>query len=565
MKRRWTYRLLVITGILILLVLALVLTFNLITRIDYPVPQDERALQLKVENPEPDFFTIGPNWLKKSESGLWEMYIEGKPFDRGVINGKLSRSLIEFQEQAFIDRIRQIIPSDAYLRFLKYAIYWFNRDLDQHIPEEFRLEIFGISFAASDRFSFIGNAYQRILNYHSAHDIGHALQDLSMVGCTSFSVRDGMSSAQSLLIGRNFDFYSGDDFAKNKIILFEKPDNGHAFMMITWGGMVGAVSGMNEQGLTVTINAAKSKIPGSARTPISILTREILQYASTIREAYAIASKREIFVSESILVGSDKDNATAIIEKSPDKMALVMTQNDYITCTNHFQSKIYANDPRAAQDRRESPSVYRQRRLVQLINDHSPLTVEEMALILRDRQGLNGKEIGMGNEKAVNQLIAHHSVIFMPRQRLVWVSTQPWQLGSYVCYDLYKIFRKFAGLQHKIEITETDLSIAPDPFLESGEYHRFVRFLEIRNRIRSALRSGNVDLMTRSFMDQFRATNPLSFEVYELAGDIFYKKHRWNDACHEYRHALRLEIPRWQEKERIIKKLADCEIKESCK
>ncbi|HPS50438.1 MAG TPA: hypothetical protein PK892_07035, partial [Bacteroidales bacterium] len=60
MKRRWTYRLLVITGILILLVLALVLTFNLVTRIDYPVPQDERALQLKVENPEPDFFTIGP-------------------------------------------------------------------------------------------------------------------------------------------------------------------------------------------------------------------------------------------------------------------------------------------------------------------------------------------------------------------------------------------------------------------------------------------------------------------------------------------------------------------------
>lgn len=564
MNRRWVHRLLIITGILILVALALVVVFNLLTRIDPPVPQDVRALRLKVENPEPDFFTIGPNWLKKSKSGLWEMYIEGKPFERGVINGKLSKHLIEFQEQAFIDRIRQIIPSDAYLRFLKYAIYWFNRDLDQHIPEELKLEIYGISYAASDRFSFIGNAYQRILNYHSAHDIGHALQDLNMVGCTSFSVRDEISSDRSLMIGRNFDFYSGDDFAKNKIILFEKPDKGYAFMMITWGGMVGAVSGMNEQGLTVTINAAKSNIPGSASTPISILAREILQYASTIREAYAIAGKRKIFLSESILVGSATDNGSAIIEKSPDKIALILMEKDYLTCANHFQSKIYATDPRAVKDRRESPSVYRQRRLVQLINDQSPLTVEEIAGILRDRQGLNGKEIGMGNEKAMNQLIAHHSVIFMPRQRLVWVSTNPWQLGSYVCYDLYKIFHKFAGLQHKIEITETDLNIAPDPFLESGEYHRFVRFLEMRNRIRSMLRSGNVDLLTRSFLDQFRATNPLNFEVYELTGDFYCRKNRWNEACQQFRHALALEIPRWQEKERIIKKLVDCKIKGSC-
>ncbi len=532
--------------------------FHIRTQILPPIPGDKTSTRLQVENSAHDFYRIGPNWLKKSSSGLWEMYLEGKPFERGVINGKLSKNLIAIQEKAFINQIREMIPSDFYLRFLKYFIYWFNRDLDRFLTEEYKLEIYGISLSASEEFSFVGSNYQRMLNYHSAHDIGHALQDYKLVGCTSFGVWDDRSQDSLLIIGRNFDFYVGDEFAEHKIICFEKPDKGYGFMMVTWGGMIGTVSGMNEAGVTVTINAAKSEIPTSARTPISLVAREILQYASNIDEAYNIAAKRQTFVSESILIGSKRDHKAAILEKSPFKLSLVLPSNNYITCVNHFQSTEFSTDKLNIVNKNENASNYRNKRLIQNIANHSPLDYQGIAAILRDRQGLNNANIGMGNEKALNQLIAHHSIIFMPEKSLVWVSTSPWQLGSYVCYDLYKIFHNFAGLKQKVEITEQDKTIPPDSFLTSLDYKQFMRFREMRKELKKLLQNKKTNLLPGSFLDEFRASNPMYYEVFDLIGDYYAQRGQWKLAQAEYRHALTLIVPRWNEKENFIKKLVDC-------
>jgi len=331
---------------LVILLALIVGSFAYVVIIRAPDPVSTEALNLKRTEVSPNFYTIGNNWLKKNQYGLYEMYVEGAPFERGVINGKLSRELVVKQEVVFISSIRKIIPSAWYLNFLKYLVAWFNRDLDDHIAEEYKLEIFGVSRALSDEYDFIGPKYQRILNYHAAHDIGHALQDENYVqGCTSFSAWNQRVKDQSLLIGRNFDFSVGEEFAEDKIISFNHPDDGHDFMMVTWGGMIGAVSGMNNKGLTVTINAAKSDIPTGSATPIAILAREILQYAQNIEEAVKIAAKRETFVSESIMVGSWQDNKTAIIEKTPTRMSIKMAAQDYIICSNHFQSELFADDP----------------------------------------------------------------------------------------------------------------------------------------------------------------------------------------------------------------------------
>ena len=516
-----------------------------------PTIVNKYVLALERTKVDSDFYTINNNWIKKSETGLWEMYIEGDGFERGVIEGKLNKELAEKQEIAFVSQIREIIPSEGMLNYLKFFIAFFNRNIDQYIPEEYKEEIYGESIFASDKFDFMAPKYYRMLNYHAAHDIGHALQDKNMtVGCTAFSAWNQKSADNSLIVGRNFDFYVGDAFAEDKLMNFVKPKEGYKLMMISWAGMIGTLSGINEKGLTVTINASKSEIPTSAATPISLVAREILQYAKNIDEAFEIAKKRKTFVSESILIGTAMDNKAATIEKTPSKTELFYSEtNDYIICANHYQGKAFANDKVNNENKEKSSSMYRFKHLTQLIETGTAIDVSGAAVILRNQKGIDDKNIGMGNEKALNQLIAHHSVIFKPKQLQMWVSTSPLQLGQYVCYDLNKVFAEASNLKTNKEIYSKELNVPADSFLYSSDYQKFKAYKLFKKGF--AIANKHSFPINNKFIQQFPSANPEFWETYFILGNYYKNKKNKKAAVWYYRIASSMEITTIQDKEQI--------------
>lgn len=492
------------------------------------------------------------NFLRHSESGLWELFVKGDAFQRGEAIGKLSSDLLHYQEKVFVDQIREIVPSDSYLKFLRFFIVLFNRHLGENVLEEYRNEIYGISLSCTHEYDFIGTPYERQLNYHSAHDLGHAMQDYMLVGCSSFATWGTQSADSSLLIGRNFDFYVGDAFAENKQVAFYTPDQGYKFASVGWPGMIGVLSGMNETGLTVTINAAKSAVPTGSATPISILTREILQYASTIDEAFAIAQKRKTFVSESILIGSSKDGKAAIIEKSPEKTVLFKGKEaNRLICTNHYQSEEFSKDERNMENIRTSDSPYRFARLEELINENMPIDASKAASILRNHKGLQDADLGLANEMAINQFIAHHSVIFQPEKRLMWVSTSPWQCGKYVAYDLNKIFNDTINLQH--EIYSSNLTIPADEFTETPEFQHLLTYKKLTPLLLKKIRKK--EKIEEHVLKTYEASNPSLYYVYEVMGDYYEAMQQPQQAIAYWQKALKKPIPKLQEKERIQQKI----------
>jgi len=551
---RFAKKFLLVVGVLLLI---FVVYFLASIYVATPEIKDKTALNSERQQIDTNYYKIGNNWLKKSQSGLWEMYLEGDGFERGVINGKLTKELAEQQETAFINQIRKIIPSNTYLNFLKYFVAYFNRNLTKHVTDEYQQEIYGVSLSASDKYDALAPKYYRILNYHAAHDIGHALQDKNMaVGCTSFGVWNDKSENNKLLIGRSFDFYSGDEFAKNKIVAFVKPTTGYKYMYITWAGFTGVVSGMNDKGLTVTLNAAKSDIPTGAATPISLLAKEILQYAKNIKEAYAIAEKRETFVSESILVGSSEDNKAYIIEKTPTKINLYQEDRNELVCPNHYQSEAFAKDINNNKNIVESSSMYRKYRMEQLLDNYKAINYKNAAAILRDTRGINNRNIGLGNEKAINQLIAHHAVIFSPQEQLVWVSTQPFQLGQFICYDLTKVFAEAPNLKTNKEINENNLTVLSDTFLQTQTYKKFVLFKKIKDYIRFCTNNKYPLKVDDDILQAFVQSNPNSYYTYQIIGDYYKKAGEKKLALNYYEVALSKEIATNKERQEIQKQIA---------
>ena len=138
------------------------------------------------------------------------------------------------------------------------------------------------------------------------------------------------------------------------------------------------------------------------------------------------------------------------------------------------------------------------------------------ASILRNQKGLDNIDLGMGNEMAINQLIAHHSVIFLPEKQIMYVSTSPWQCGKYMAYDLNKIFSDTIDFHH--EIATLSLTIPEDNFISQAHYKQFMAYRNLTKLIRE--KTQRKETIETKVLNLYEASNPSFYYVYEVLGEL---------------------------------------------
>ena len=220
-------------------------------------------------------------------------------------------------------------------------------------------------------------------------------------------------------------------------------------------------------------------------------------------------------------------------------------ENEQLLCTNHFQSETFKENPINIENIRLSDSKHRYNRLEELLAEQDSLEPFDVATILRDQKGTNGANLGLGNPRAINQLIAHHSVVIAPEKLTFYVSTTHYQLNTYLGYNLDSIF---SGVQ-----TYSD-SIQADSFLVSKEYQLYKKFKGYKKNITHALLFGKDLLLSEEEVLDMIASNPESYITYELLANYFLLKENPEQALVYLNLSLTKNIASLQELE-ILKKM----------
>lgn len=478
--------------------------------------------------------------------GVWWLDAAGSPEALGAAQGLLLHPLIMDLEGDLVDTLRERVPTVLARHLLLGLVGLNNSRLPQFFqPRELR-EIRAATAVApptSDPWRAMGHPYQRALHYHALHDVSQYLIDNPLVrpiqvGCTAFAIGGPHSASGGLLIGRLFDFEGGPRFDNDKVVFTLRPDQGHAFMHVAWPGLTGAVTGMNERGIWVSINAAATSAQRLVGRPIIMAVREILQYASSIAEAEEILRRSPVFVSNGVLVASRDEQRAVLFEIGPSGLAQREAVDQRLINTNHFEHPAWAEDARNQQRLAEGTTTVRAARVLELLDgklQQEPLSAADLAVILRDRRGLGDRDVGFHNRSTINAWIAAHLVIADLEAGLMWVAEPRHGLGTLRAFSIDG------------PLPEADLPADPElPLLRQHlARFQFLRDALSRNRLPAA--------QIPAAVAELLALNPQSFEAHWLAGRAAQAADNQATATYHLQRALELQ-PAYPADERAIRR-----------
>lgn len=493
-----------------------------------PLPADVSIMQAKPETRGGKTW-LGQSWVAQRD-GLTIVRLKGSPFDMGYASGVLLQDKMTTLENEFLDMIHGYVPQEWKIKLLKGYVMFRNRRLSDYVSLEDRQQIHGTTLGCKDPHPELGDYYNRLLNYHAAHDISYMMIDnplISKAGCTAFGAWSNATQNSHLITGRNFDWEAAEVFSRDRVVIMCEPDGGIPFISVAWASMAGVVSGMNREGVSVTINGAPSSLPGETATPVAMVARDVLQKSHNLTNALDIIRNTRVFVSTLWLIGSKADGKFVVVEKTPEATNVREAEGDFIVSANHFQTEKLKDDARNLRYIEEATSTPRFARMTELMQtNHGAINATRAVEMLRDRNLPGGKFAGNGHRASLNALIATHATVMDLTDGIFWAALPPNQLGKFVAFDVSDFDRELP-----------EFTVSADRILASGEFEKARQAQKSIQEAGRALKQNDAQTALAA-ADKAEANNPGFYQNSALRGRALLALNRNNEAATAFEAAL---------------------------
>jgi hypothetical protein len=409
---------------------------------------------------------------------LWVIRAGGEPYRLGVATGRLLGALAEADDEWHAVLAPE--PSGVFSRTRRDAsLRWTHRSLADAIPEPHQRELGGMAAGLPT------GSYQERVWQQAALDVGRADgDDESPIGGLTSALaflappaappkppaagRSGQPPPEPtpprLIVGRSFG-PAGAWPPAPVVVSFLRPEGAIAFARVGWGGQLGAVTGVNAEGLFVALNPAAAEGDGAQDgIPITLLARLVLERAHTLDEAVALLDETRPLGAGAFLLVDGPRGTWAIVERSPTSVS-VSRGKPRAAIADFLASQEFAKDAENARIKRARRGEARLARLFELLAAPAPAPnaapADAVLATLRDRRGERGAPLPAWSAQAVGNLAAQHSVIVDVGEMVLWVSDGLGASGAMRAFDLRA---ELLG-----EAPRAVTSLAPDPELAADE------------------------------------------------------------------------------------------------
>lgn len=243
--------------------------------------------------------------------------LAGTPQDLGRGHGERFATRIRFLEDRYLGRLLGGEAGRA--RGLAMAA-----DFLPHLRPHHRAELEALATAA-------GLAPERALLANCFLDL------LPSVGCSTIALPADAAPDGVARLGRNLDFPGFGVADGQSIVVVVRPAGRHAFAAVTWPGLIGVLSGMNEHGLAVA-NMEVAREPRVADAmPYPLLYRTVLEECRTVAEAIDLLGREPRQTANNLML-VDAAGDRAVVEIRPAGVAVRRAAADRpLAATNHHR------------------------------------------------------------------------------------------------------------------------------------------------------------------------------------------------------------------------------------